>query len=577
MEYFLKFSAILGLFYIFYKLFLERETFFNSIRGYFIIGIVTALVTPFIIIPEYVYVEDLFAGQTISSQVTETTETASSGFDLMTLVLTLYGAGILFFAMRFMIQLVSLARFIFKLPKKKKGRFIFISTDEAISPFSFFNYIIYPNKGFDDKELDQIIEHEKAHASQLHTLDILLSQLLIIFNWFNPVAWLYHKEIRKNLEFIADEVAQGSHGPAASYQYLLLKTVSPKYTMALTSNFYNSIIKKRINMLQKNKSDKMMYAKFILIIPFLVAFIFTFNTKVVAQQKTEDKAVWTTENKAKWQTRLEVEMITKDFQKSDLEALKASLLKKGITLNYKKLKYNDQNEITGIQLNVSNKQNNKAQLSQSGTAPIKPISIKFDDKGAIALGNMEGMKDQNVFFTTKGDKMHKKVIVTAEGDDSATDVNSYVFVSEDGGETKVKVISGKKVIEEIHGPESENIWVTKSGDTTKMKKIKIIEIDEEDDGEKQVIIKKIRKGDEEVEVKVKKIGKSDKEHKKMMFISEDGEQPLMIVDGKEMEGGDLEDFDPETIESVNVYKGEKAIEKYGEKAKHGVVDIITKK
>ena len=110
-----------------------------------------------------------------------------------------------------------------------------------------------------------------------------------------------------------------------------------------------------------------------------------------------------------------------------------------------------------------------------------------------------------------------------------------------------------------------------------MKKIKIIEIDEEDDGEKQVIIKKVRKGGEDVEVIVKEIDKSDKEHKKMMFISEDGEQPLMIVDGKEMEGGDLEDIDPETIESVNVYKGEKAIEKYGEKAKHGVVDIITKK
>ena len=110
-----------------------------------------------------------------------------------------------------------------------------------------------------------------------------------------------------------------------------------------------------------------------------------------------------------------------------------------------------------------------------------------------------------------------------------------------------------------------------------MKKIKIIEIDEEDDGEKQVIIKKIRKGGEDVEVIVKEIDKSDKGHKKMMFISEDGEQPLMIVDGKEMEGGDLEDIDPETIESVNVYKGEKAIEKYGEKAKNGVVDIITKK
>ena len=63
----------------------------------------------------------------------------------------------------------------------------------------------------------------------------------------------------------------------------------------------------------------------------------------------------------------------------------------------------------------------------------------------------------------------------------------------------------------------------------------------------------------------------------MMFISEGDEQPLMIVDGKEVEGGSLEDINPDDIETVNVYKGDKAIEKYGDKAKNGVVVIKTKK
>ena len=66
MEYFLKFSAILGLFFIFYKLFLEKETFFNSIRIYFILGIVTALTLPFMIIPEYVTVERIFVEQIVA-------------------------------------------------------------------------------------------------------------------------------------------------------------------------------------------------------------------------------------------------------------------------------------------------------------------------------------------------------------------------------------------------------------------------------------------------------------------------------------------------------------------------------
>jgi len=324
-------------------------------------------------------------------------------------------------------------------------------------------------------------------------------------------------------------------------------------------------------MLHKNKSGKMMYAKFIFIIPILVAFVMTFNTKVIAQEKKIEKY--------EIRTKVEIEMITKDFQKSDLEALKTNLLKKGINLNYKKLKYNDNNEIIGIQVNVSNKQNNKAQISQSGTSPIKPISIKFDDKGALALGNMKGMEDHDVFFRTESDDDGNTVFIQKSGKDSKNHHENFVWVSKDGDQTEVKVINGKKVIVETKGDKDweEKVWVSESGDTTKMSKIKIIEIDEENDGEKQVIIKKIHKDGEEVEVKVEKIGKSDKDAKKMMFISEDGEQPLMIVDGKEMEGGSLEDIDPESIETVNVYKGDKAIEEYGEKARNGVVIIKTKK
>ncbi len=572
MEYFVKFSAILGLFYIFYKLFLEKETFFNSIRAYFVLGIITALVTPLIVIPEYVYIEDLFAGQTITASAAETPSSESGQFDLMTILLIVYGAGIIFFAIRFLMQLASLVRFILKLPKKKIGRFIFISTEESISPFSFFNYIIYPNNGFDENELDQIIAHEKVHATQFHTLDIMLSQLLIIFNWFNPVAWLYHKEIQKNLEFIADEGAQRRQGQKESYQYLLLKTITPNYSLALTSNFYNSLIKKRINMLHKNKSGNMMYFKFMFIIPALIAFVFTFNTKVIAQQKKVENI--------EIHTELEVEVITADFQKSDLEELKSSLLTKGITLQYKKLKYNDNNKIIAIKVLVSNKQNNKTQIEQMGSAPIKPISIKFDNKGALAVGNLEGMEDQNVFFTTESDDDGNNVFIHKSGKDSKNHDENFVWVSKNGDQTKVKVINGKKVMVETTGNNEweEKVWVSESGDTTKIKKIEIIEIDESTDGEENIIIKKIhKKGDANVEVTVNVSDDKHKGKQKMIFISEGGEQPLMIVDGEEKSNMKMDEISPEDIETIEVLKGDKAVEKYGDKAKDGVIMITTKK
>lgn len=305
-----------------------------------------------------------------------------------------------------------------------------------------------------------------------------------------------------------------------------------------------------------------MYFKFVLILPLLIAFVFTFNTRVIAQQKTQAKV-------EKF-VKLEIQVITKDFQKSDLENLKSDLLKEGITLQYKKLSYNDNNEIVGIQVSVSNKQHNKTQIEQMGTAPIKPISIKYDDKGALEIGNMEGHNDHNVFISSSGDK-DENVFVIANGDKSTS--SSNVWVTKDGDETHVKIIKGDKVIEEIHGPEGENVWISESGDTTVVKKIEIIEVDEMHDGEKKVIVKKIKKDGEDEEI----IIKESKGEGKMMFISDGDEKPLMIVDGKEVEGKKLEDIDTENIETIEVFKGEKATEKYGEKGKNGVVIIKTKK
>ena len=220
MEYFVKFSAILGLFYIVYKLFLEKETFFNAIRAYFLVAIAAAAVLPLVVIPEYVYVDTIISN-TVSTGTREVIPADTSRpFDLWNLIYVAYGTGVLFFGVRFLIQLGSLFRFIFRYSKKRKDGFVLIESSGSTSPFSFFKYIIYPKNGFNKDEKEQIIAREKVHASQYHSFDILLTQLLIIFNWWNPVAWMLQKEIQKNLEFIADQGAQLTDNCQESYQYL---------------------------------------------------------------------------------------------------------------------------------------------------------------------------------------------------------------------------------------------------------------------------------------------------------------------------------------------------------------------
>ena len=102
--------------------------------------------------------------------------------------------------------------------------------------------------------MEQIIAHEKVHANQYHSIDILLTQLACVVLWFNPFIWLYNKDLKQNLEFSADHDTVNNAVCKKAYQYTLLKTSVPTYQLALSNNFYNSLIKKRIVMLQKSKS-----------------------------------------------------------------------------------------------------------------------------------------------------------------------------------------------------------------------------------------------------------------------------------------------------------------------------------
>ena len=587
MEFLLKFTVVLSLFYVFYKIFLQNETFFKSIRVYFLIGFVSAIAIPFIVIKKYIEAVPI---QISNINFTNTASTLpNSSFDWMQIIAIIYFIGVVFFSIRFIAQLSSLLLFLYQHPKTKNGNYLMVKTEKNKTPFSFFNYIVYNSNQFNELELKQIISHEKIHAIQFHSLDTILSQLALILNWFNPFIWLYSKEVQKNLEYIADDYAQNITQEKKKYQHLLLKTVSPNYQMALTSNFYNSLIKNRINMLQKNRSNKTMYFKFVLIIPLLVAFIFTFNTKVLAQHK-KVKTVET-------QSNYEVEVITKDFQKDDLEKLKTRLSTKGITLKYSKLKHNSKSEITGINLNIKNSKGNQSSLSQNSSDPIKPIRIKVNSEtGAMEVGNFsEHDLHETVFVSSGNNGGNKKIIVKKMRDgnddediiwvsndstkviDLKKEGNSFVFISDDEATTlsmgndnkksytyKIKRVGGNG---DIHVGSSKansaNVWVSKGGDSTKLKNIEIIEIDEENDGTHKVIVKS---GD-----------KIHSKHGNMMFIDSDGKKPLFVVDGKEIKDGKLEDIDPNYIETIEIFKGDKAVEKYGEKAKDGVILIKTKK
>ncbi|WP_147677903.1 M56 family metallopeptidase [Algibacter pacificus] len=285
MEYLLKVSAVITIFYVCYKIFLQRDTFFNQNRAFLILGIFTAFALPFLVIPIYAEYTPVDITNYDPLLITAN-ENIQASFSIFNYLPTIYLLGVACFSIRFLIQLTALGIVLFKSKKEKHGKYTYIKTHKDQSPFSFFNWIIFTPNSFNDSELEQIIIHEKIHANQKHSIDVLIAQLSCIALWFNPFIWFYTKALKQNLEFIADHETQHRIDCKKSYQTTLLKTSLPSHQMALTNNFHTSLIKKRIVMLHKSKSKNINLFKYVFVVPFLLAFSISCNSEI--QDKEEE-------------------------------------------------------------------------------------------------------------------------------------------------------------------------------------------------------------------------------------------------------------------------------------------------
>jgi hypothetical protein len=146
-------------------------------------------------------------------------------------------------------------------------------------PFSFGDSIYLNKNSHTDKELEEIIMHEYVHVKQRHSVDILIAELLCIVNWYNPFSWFMRHSIRQNLEFIADDNVVRSGINKKDYQYHLLKVVGiPQYRIANQFNF--SSLKKRIIMMNRQKSAKIQLLKFMFILPLLAVTLLAFRSEI---------------------------------------------------------------------------------------------------------------------------------------------------------------------------------------------------------------------------------------------------------------------------------------------------------
>jgi hypothetical protein len=151
-------------------------------------------------------------------------------------------------------------------------------SDKNIIPFSFGDSIFINKHRHNPEELSEIIMHEFIHVKQKHTFDILLSEWLCILNWYNPFAWLIRNDIRQNLEFIADNKVLQNGIDKKEYQYMLLKVIGV-HKFGIATNFNYASLKKRIAMMNKIKSAKIHFIKFLFVVPLLAVILLAFRNK----------------------------------------------------------------------------------------------------------------------------------------------------------------------------------------------------------------------------------------------------------------------------------------------------------
>lgn len=300
LAYFLKINVAIALFYAFYRLFFYKDTFFTWRRAALLCFFAISAVYPLLNIQTWiteqepmVAMADLYA-DIVLPEFTITPEQATS--DWKTLLLQTVGFAywgmVIVLAIRFFIQLAGIIRLAFRCRKAKIGNTNVHLLRQASGPFSFFHWIfIHPTSHTED-ELSEILTHEQTHANQWHSIDVLVSEIVCIFCWFNPFAWLIRSEMRINHEYLADRKVVTSGYDRKTYQYHLLGL---KQNQPAAANLYNNFsvlpLKNRIKMLNRKRTRNIMRSKYLMFIPVTALLILFSNcTNTGKEESTEEKA-----------------------------------------------------------------------------------------------------------------------------------------------------------------------------------------------------------------------------------------------------------------------------------------------
>ncbi len=588
----LKSAGLMSLFFAGYYFLLKNDTSFNTNRIFLLAGILTSVFLPFLEITRTVVTESTtipiftqdFSSVPVSAVAAESTE-----IDWWQIAGIVYLIGLGFFLLKFFIELFSLLKLIVTHKVSKEQGFYIIQKAGNIQPFSFFRFIVFDPNQHTPAEREMILKHECCHARQWHSIDQLLSSLSVYLLWFNPLAWLYRKSVAQNLEYLADKEVLAAQVSKKEYQKTLLKISVANFQPALTNQFYQSFIKKRIIMLNKNNTQKSNFWKTSLLLPFLFLFIFSFNIRTEAMVVPAQEKQLT--------SKVEVSAyVTKDSDEETLRAYERIFKKQGVDLKFDNLEFSE-GLLTRMTASFIKKSNGTSgNLTLTNAKGIVPLLIYTD--GNKVVMNPENAIPKKPEGALKGIGTSPLFIIEGKEYSTSQLADKYVEIK---GEWSV--LKPEEAEERFGSKAKDGAIIISESNIIEDFKAALKDLDLKQMGFNQTFIQ-VRKDEVPILMNVKtEVSQNSTNSTSNKFELQDvrfeadpidiiaiqrdeasisdftfqEDKPLIVIDGKvKEEDYDWNSIDPNTIKSVSVLKGETALEKYGERAENGVLEIELK-
>lgn len=538
--YSVKVAVCLALFYLFHKLLMSRDTFHTFNRFAILSMMLLSLVLPLVhlsldsetgINRGTVALEGLVAQTVVDSGGNGVGE----GMTLTQVLLATYVLGVVLFVGKALLSVGSLLRLIRRARCVEVRNGIRIYTMQGdISPFSWFRYIIMSEKDWQENRRE-IVLHEMAHIRRCHSMDVAVCNMMIVFQWYNPAAWLLKRELQTVHEYEADEAVLSAGVDATHYQMLLIRKAVGERLFSMANNLNHNSLKKRITMMKIKRTNPVQKAKIAFVLPLAAMTVAAF-----ASQKVENLSE-------------KVEQESEAFSSvSDNPVVRAV----GETARVAAVKVQEDKaleETTSLSM-----ASDTAETKSGKEFPCIPETFPQFPGGHIALFE----------YLSKNIKFPK----SKENEDVKVRVVTTFTVEKDGSITHAKIVRSQgeafdnEALRVINGMPK---WIpgTQNGKAVRVKYTLPITFSTTDGNKK---IKSVRtidmndNGGKQPEGKVVS-------RKAEMFSSEDF---VLVVNGKVVEA--LNGIKPSDIEKVDVKKDAETMKKYNVEDKQGVMLISTK-